>query len=75
MASPPEKPSPEFLSEYIGDRLVNTAIAFIVLEIVLVALRFWVRRAHRSKFGWDDYLILPSLAFCISLCIVGIRKS
>ena len=59
---------PGYLDEYIGYRLTGVAIAFIVLNITFVALRFAARRLGKVPFGVDDMLIIPSLLTVLLLC-------
>lgn len=46
------------------DHLVlRAAIAFIVIDTVMVSLQFSARWIHRSSFRAEDYLALAGLAF------------
>ena len=76
MASSPSSSalSQDYIDEYIGNRLINTAIAFIVLDTIFVALRCWSRYLQKAPVGWDDLLIIPAYISCLSLCICGIRE-
>lgn len=69
-ASPP--PTPEFLAEYIGYQVIGVAVAFAILEIGLVTLRFIARRINKSSQGWDDYLIVPGLIANLAQCALAI---
>ena len=61
-------------NDYNGDRLRNTAIIFIVLELICVGLRVWARRFKHNPIGWDDSLVFLSLPFCVGLCVIELRK-
>ena len=66
-AASPNYP-PGYLDEYIGYRLTGVAIAFIVLNITFVTLRFVARRLGKVPMGIDDILIMPSLLTVLLLC-------
>lgn len=53
--------SQDYLREYRGDQLINVSIAFIVLVIVAVALRFIAKVKTNAPLALDDYLIIPAL--------------
>lgn len=61
--------------EYIGYKTVAVAIALIVLQGVLTALRFISRHVGKTSCGWDDAFIIPSLLFCWGTCILGIGNA
>lgn len=63
-----------YLNEYIGDRLKITAISFMVITTVCVALRIVARRFARSPLGWDDFLVPLSLVFGIGTCVASLRE-
>lgn len=63
-----------YRDEFIGYRLTNTAIAFIILETVFVFLRIWSRKFSRAPFGWEDVLVFSGLVFCIGLSVACICK-
>jgi hypothetical protein len=65
---------PSYAEEDIGSRTLSTAILFIVLEVIVVTLRFTSRRLIRAKLALDDYLIIPSLVFCLGICVVAIGQ-
>ena len=56
---------PGYAEEYSGDTLRNTAIAFIVLEITFVILRYISRALGKVSRGIDDYLMIPALVTCL----------
>ena len=72
-ASPP--PTPAFLAEYIGYQVIGVAVAFAIIEISLVALRFVARRINKSSPGWDDYLIIPGLIANLAQCALAISTA
>lgn len=41
--------------------VIATSVIFIVLGIVAVALRFFVRRHRKTALGADDWLIVVAL--------------
>lgn len=63
---------PGYAEESLGPRVVAVAIAFIVLEIVVVTLRFATRIVYKTQWGLDDYLIPPALLFALGMCIIPI---
>ena len=65
---------PGYLAENRGYQLTAVAIAFIAIEILLVALRFSARRMHVSPMGWDDWLIIPALISNVGTCILGLSQ-
>lgn len=66
--------SPEYLSEYIGDRLIHVSAIFIVLESIFVALRSYARTLTISSIGWDDIIIPVAWLANMGLCILGISQ-
>jgi len=44
-----------------GNTLVGVSIALSVLQIGLVAARFYTRRLQRERYGWDDWVMLIAL--------------
>jgi hypothetical protein len=69
MADPIANYPPGYLDEYNGYLLTNLSIAFLILELVFWALRFWSRRL--GKVGWrmDDVFIVLALICTIGTCI------
>ena len=47
---------------------LDTAIAFIVIGIVFVGLKLLARAVTRTRPGWDDYLLLPTLLVFVGEC-------
>lgn len=64
---------PGYEDEYCGNILINTAIAFIVLETVFTILRYTAQRLIRKPFGIDDWLMIPAWLFCMgtNVCALG----
>ena len=52
---------PGYLQAYIGNRSVNVAIAFIVLEVLVVAARFYAKTKVSASLAVDDFLTIPAL--------------
>ncbi|KAJ5809002.1 hypothetical protein N7474_010271 [Penicillium riverlandense] len=46
---------------FCGQQLVGVSIAIAVVQILIVALRFYTRHMQRLRYGADDYLIIPAL--------------
>ena len=61
-----------YLDQYIGHRLERVCIAFVILELVVVALRLYSKHLTTSPQGWDDYLIHPALFTNLGICALGI---
>ena len=59
---------PGYLDEYRGQTLIDLAIAFLVIETVCVALRFYARRIGKVPWGADDTLIVPGFILCAAVC-------
>ena len=53
--------------------MIATSIVFILLGIVAVSLRFWLRRDRKVALGADDWLIAVALVcnFAGALLIIG----
>ncbi|KAB8270073.1 hypothetical protein BDV30DRAFT_250951 [Aspergillus minisclerotigenes] len=67
----PDIPPARF-HEYSGDLTMRVSIAFIVMEILAVGLRYTSLLLSEKSFGVDDFLILPGLVVCLGLDINGI---
>ncbi|KAI1460206.1 hypothetical protein F4805DRAFT_418594 [Annulohypoxylon moriforme] len=63
---------PGYAEQDLGPRTQAVAIAFIVLEVVIVTLRFSTRAIYKSRWGFDDYLIVPGLVFALGVCAITI---
>ena len=55
------------LYEYCGDQLVGTSIAFLLLNIIFVTLRFVARRSTGQSLALDDCLIVGALVANLAL--------
>ena len=67
------------LNEYCGDQLVGTSIAFLLLNVIFVTLRFVARRITGHSFALDDYLIVGALLanlaldpLCLGMLLAGV---
>ena len=69
-SAPTQQFPPSYLQEYNGNSLRDVAIAFTVLIIIVVALRFYARSLSKVKIGADDLLVVPSMITCLG--IVGL---
>ncbi|KAF2804406.1 uncharacterized protein BDZ99DRAFT_575408 [Mytilinidion resinicola] len=64
---------PGDLSENIGHRVMNLAIAFLVLQSVFVVLFYISRYLNKMLNGWECWLFMPlAYIFCTALCICGV---
>ena len=61
-----------FLDENNYNSLHSICIAFIVLDVFFVAIRFIARYLQRAPLGWDDYLIVIALINLLGLEIDGL---
>ena len=61
--------------EYIGWRLEIFTAFFVPIQIVAVALRYYTRWLIRGPWGWDDAIVLVSLAFQLIMAGIGIGRS
>ena len=62
---------PSYAQEYDGGSLYAINIAFIILEIIFVALRFYARYLSNAKLGVDDILMVPALIVVISVAVLS----
>jgi len=77
MASPGGMPSlpPEYLQEDIGYKLLDTAIAFMVLTTIIYALFVTSRLFCAERNGWEFWILYPvSYLTCMTLCVTCICK-
>ncbi|KAI3397649.1 hypothetical protein diail_10520 [Diaporthe ilicicola] len=66
-------PSPEYLAEDIGYKLLDTTYAFIVLITVVYGLFVVSRWFFTERNGWEIWTIYPiACVFCLTLCITCI---
>lgn len=70
----PPKLSQSYVNQNIGDQLTSTAIAFIVLDTIFIALRCWSRSLQKAPIGWDDMLVIPAYISCLGTSIISIRE-
>jgi hypothetical protein len=63
---PPKTPYPPG-TPYIGYITRNVAIAFIILEVFFVGMRYLAQRLGRKPWGWDDWVMLPALILCLGV--------
>lgn len=69
------------LAEYNGGRMVLVAVLFLVLTLISVALRGYVRIFIIKSFRLDDHLMMAGLvvyillcSFILSGCLVGLGR-
>lgn len=60
------------LQEYLGNRCINIAAAFIVLEVLVAMMRFYAKSLTEAPLSLDDYLLIPALISNLALCALGI---
>ena len=60
--------------EDIGDQIIIAAGVFIALQTIFVVLRFVARLIGKSRFGIDDWFIIPSWLSGIGLCVCSICR-
>ena len=75
MASGTPQYSQAFLDEYIGYRLEATAISFIIITTLFVALRLLAQYLRPVRYGWDDFWTVLSWPFIIVECSVALCMS
>ena len=56
-----------------GPAIIGTGIAFTVLAILAVALRFIAKRVTNPRLGMDDWLLLAALLLFVTTEILVIR--
>jgi len=64
--------TPEYCQADIGYQASRCAIAFIVIDLLTVGLRFLARHITKTRLGWDDRLLLPALCAILGVCVVVI---
>lgn len=64
--------SSAYLQEYSGNRCINTAAAFIVLEVLVAMMRFYAKSLTEASLGLDDYLLILALISNLAVCALGI---
>ena len=64
----------KYSKEYRGDGLRDVAIAFTVLEVMFVGLRYFSRWIGRKPLGLDDWLIAPGLVATIAATACAFGK-
>lgn len=60
---------------YIGDRLLIFSSVFAGIQIFFVALRLLTRVQYPKAWGWDDVVILVSLAGQLAIAGASIGSS
>jgi len=65
----------KYLAEYRGNVLRDTAIAFIILELIAFGLRVAARRINRVQYGWDDALMILALLSNLAVSTAALCKS
>lgn len=65
---------PGYLDEYRGQVAIDLAIAFLIIETICVALRFYARRISKVRWGADDTFIIPGFILCAAVCACTIGE-
>ena len=73
--TPEDSLPPGYAEEYIGYITRNVSLALCVMEVVFVGLRYLAQQLSKKKFGIDDWLMIPSLVFCLGLNTSALSKS
>ena len=63
---------PGYAEENHSGTLYGVAIAFIIIEILFVSLRYFGRYVTNARIGPDDILMIPATIFVVAaaaLCI------
>ena len=58
-----------------NNRLFRLAIAFLVLDVLFLCLRFTSRRIGGIKEGWDGVFLYPALMVNIAMSALTLSKS
>ncbi|MCJ1308866.1 hypothetical protein MMC25_002521 [Agyrium rufum] len=66
--------TPELIAADRGYQLIGVAASFIILQTIIVGLRFLARRLNQSKLALDDWLMIPSLIMNLGLCAEAITE-
>ena len=68
----PSKFPAGYLEESTANQVIAFASVFIGIQIISVSLRFLAKYVSKSRFGVDDWLIIPAAFSGIALCAVSI---
>ncbi|TVY75857.1 hypothetical protein LSUE1_G007077, partial [Lachnellula suecica] len=75
MSSSPAMPqvTQAYLDEYSGNILIGVCAAFVILETVFLALRFYAKSLTQLEWTWEDFLLPLAWVFNIGLCALCIN--
>lgn len=66
---------PEFLAEDVTYKLINSSVAFLVVQTVVFVMYMSSRMIHGTGNGWTTWLLVPASYICVlALSVSGIRK-
>lgn len=65
---------PKYVKENRGDTLLAICGALIVVETLLVVLRYYARNLTTSSFGWDDAIVPAAWLTNVGLAILCIGQ-
>ena len=55
-------PKPNYVDpEYQGPQLHIVGAIFLILSIIVVTLRIWVRVHMKKSAGWDDWIMVAAI--------------
>lgn len=66
--------SSSYLAESRQDAVRGVAAIFIVLDTIVIAMRFISKRIGRVKFGWDDAWIACGYVFAMAIIACSLGK-
>lgn len=66
--------SAEYLAEYVGRQVIDTAILMGVFEVLFISLFFVARYKGRTINALDAYLMIPAFLFCFSEVIISFSE-
>jgi hypothetical protein len=65
--------NPHYVPPDRGSLVLGVAIAWLVLAIIVVSTRIYLRARWKGlRLGWDDWFIVPSLVLAFILTIVQV---
>jgi len=60
--------SPDQLNDNRSQMVFSCAIAFVVIDISFIGMRYFTRHITKTPLGWDDLLVFPTMLFSVSVC-------
>jgi hypothetical protein len=56
-----EEPAPNYATR--GPGLIACSVVLLIIPSITVFIRLWSRATSRTKFWWDDFMVLSTLLF------------